>query len=163
MRDNNDGGGHCRLTLVAVSAAPHRCAANLGVGPTSGWRPPLPANTLIIIPAYNEEDALPAVLVELASRVPQHDVIVVVDGSTDTTASVARAAGVMVAELPFNLGIGGALRTGFRYAERAGYERAVQFDADGQHDPSEIETLLDALDAGADMVVGSRFSGAPAT
>ena len=97
-------------------------------------------------------------LAELARRVPEHDVLVVDDGSTDATAAVARAAGVPVARLPFNLGIGGALRTGFRYAVERGYERAVQFDADGQHDPGEIATLLAALDAGADMAVGNRFS-----
>jgi glycosyltransferase involved in cell wall biosynthesis len=66
---------------------------------------------------------------------------------------------VLVAPLPYNLGIGGALRTGFRYALRAGYERAVQFDGDGQHDPAEIAKLLAVLDEGADMAVGSRFAG----
>lgn len=114
--------------------------------------------TLIVIPAYNEEKALPAVLGEIVEEVPQHDVLVVADGATDRTAEIAREAGVFVVELPFNLGIGGALRTGFRFAERQGYGRAVQFDGDGQHDPREIKTLLDALESGADMVVGSRFS-----
>lgn len=66
--------------------------------------------------------------------------------------------GTTVLQLPFNMGIGGALRTGFRYAVRHGYQQAVQFDGDGQHDPSQIVHLLDALDAGADMVVGSRFA-----
>ncbi|MDP8974897.1 MAG: glycosyltransferase family 2 protein [Actinomycetota bacterium] len=113
---------------------------------------------LIIIPAYNEEKSLPGVLDELLSEVSLEDVIVVVDGSTDQTAAVARQAGAHVAELPFNLGIGGALRTGFRFAQRAGYTQAVQLDADGQHDPTHIKRLLDALDDGADMVVGSRFS-----
>jgi glycosyltransferase involved in cell wall biosynthesis len=115
--------------------------------------------TLVIIPALNEEDALPAVLADLAARCPELDVLVVDDGSRDRTADVARAAGVLVAPLPYNLGIGGALRTGFRYAMRTGYERAVQFDADGQHDPAEIAKLLAALDDGADMVIGSRFAG----
>ena len=72
--------------------------------------------------------------------------------------SVAREAGVYVAVLPFNLGIGGALRTGFAFAVRHGYERAVQFDADGQHDPLAVQLLLDRLDDGADMVIGSRFA-----
>lgn len=117
------------------------------------------ARVLIVIPAFNEEDALPAVLDELATVVPQFDVLVVDDGSSDATAAVARSAGVPVAVLPFNLGVGGALRTGIRYAVEHGYDVAVQFDADGQHDPTEIKTLLDALDAGADMVVGSRFGG----
>ena len=71
---------------------------------------------LIVIPAYNEEDALPAVLKELAARVPDHDVLVVDDGSSDRTSEVAREAGVSLDRLPFNLGIGGALRNGFRYA-----------------------------------------------
>jgi glycosyltransferase involved in cell wall biosynthesis len=114
--------------------------------------------TLVIIPAFNEEDALPSVLRELRSR-PDLDVIVVDDGSTDRTAAVAAEQGVTVLSLPFNLGIGGALRTGFLYAVRNGYDRAVQFDGDGQHDPDEIPTLLAALDDGADMVVGSRFAG----
>src|SRR6266481_306845 len=102
--------------------------------------------TLVIIPAYNEEASLPAVLAELAGRTPEYDVLVVSDGSTDRTAALARDAGVHVATLPFNLGIGGALRTGFAFAVRRGYERAVQFDADGQHDPLAVRTLLDQLD-----------------
>ncbi len=113
---------------------------------------------LVIIPAYNEEASLPEVLAELAARTPEYDVLVVSDGSTDATAALARAAGVHVATLPFNLGIGGALRTGFAFAVRRGYERAVQFDADGQHDPLAVRTLLDRLDGGADMVIGSRFA-----
>lgn len=113
---------------------------------------------LVIIPAFNEEAALPATLRELQDTVPQLDVVVVSDGSTDRTAAVARAAGVPVMELPFNLGIGGALRAGFRYAVEGGYDAAVQLDGDGQHDPSQIHKLLDALDAGANMVVGSRFA-----
>ncbi|HXY92578.1 MAG TPA: glycosyltransferase family 2 protein [Acidimicrobiia bacterium] len=116
------------------------------------------AQTLVVIPAYNEQESLPAVLKELAEQTPEHDVLVVSDGSTDRTPDVAREAGVFVAELPFNLGIGGALRTGFTFAVRNGYERAVQFDADGQHDPLAVRLLLQRLDAGADMVIGSRFA-----
>jgi glycosyltransferase involved in cell wall biosynthesis len=116
------------------------------------------SRTLVVIPAYNEEESLPAVLKELAEQTPQHDVLVVSDGSTDRTADVAREAGAFVAVLPFNLGIGGALRTGFAFAVRHGYDRAVQFDADGQHDPLAVQLLLDRLDAGADMVIGSRFA-----
>ena len=113
----------------------------------------------MIIPAFNEADALPAVLAELSAQRDDLDIVVVDDGSRDATAAVARAAGVVCLELPFNLGIGGALRTGFRYAVREGYQRAIQFDADGQHDATQIAALLDGLDAGADMVIGSRFSG----
>jgi glycosyltransferase involved in cell wall biosynthesis len=118
---------------------------------------PAKTRTLVIIPAWNEEEALPGTLAELTRVRPDLDVLVVSDGSTDRTAEVARFAGATVVELPFNLGIGGALQTGFRYAVRHRYARAVQFDADGQHDPAEIVVLLDALDGGADMVVGSRF------
>jgi glycosyltransferase involved in cell wall biosynthesis len=114
--------------------------------------------TLVIIPAYNEEAALPAVLESLQRAEPDLDVLVVDDGSTDRTADVARAGGARVAPLPFNMGIGGALRTGFVYAVRHDYARAVQFDGDGQHDASEIRALLAGLDAGADMVIGSRFA-----
>jgi len=114
--------------------------------------------TLVIIPAYNEEHSLPAVLKELAEQTPEHHVLVVSDGSTDRTSEVATEAGAFVATLPFNLGIGGALRTGFTFAVREGYDRAVQFDADGQHDPLAVQLLLDRLDEGADMVIGSRFA-----
>lgn len=114
--------------------------------------------TLVIIPAYNEEASLPAVLTELATETPELDVVVVSDGSTDRTALVAREAGCAVLELPYNVGIGGALRTGFTYAVRHDYERAVQFDADGQHDPALVAPLLSALDDGDDMVIGSRFA-----
>ncbi len=115
------------------------------------------SSALVVIPAYNEEDALPATLAELAEIRPDLDVVVVSDGSVDKSAALARAAGVHVIELPFNLGIGGALQTGFRYAEREGYARAFQFDADGQHDPRELAALESGLDAGANLVIGSRF------
>lgn len=114
--------------------------------------------TLLILPAFNEEAALPRVLDELRAVLPDYDVLVVDDGSADETAGVARRAGVRVAQLPFNLGVGGALQTGFRYAVKHGFDRVVQFDADGQHDATEVATLLAALDTGADMVVGSRFA-----
>lgn len=113
---------------------------------------------LVIIPAYNEAEALPAVLKALSADAPGLDVLVVDDGSSDETVLVARRAGAVVLELPFNLGIGGALRTGFRYAVEHGYGRAVQLDADGQHDPALIASLLDGLDQ-ADLVIGSRFAG----
>jgi glycosyltransferase involved in cell wall biosynthesis len=121
--------------------------------------PATPPRTLVIIPAKDEAAALPAVLAALAATEPTLDVVVVDDGSTDATAEVARAAGAVVLSLPFNLGIGGALRTGFRYAVRHGYERGLQFDGDGQHDPTQIRLLLAALDDGAAMAVGSRFGG----
>ncbi len=113
--------------------------------------------TLVIIPALNEAENLEGVLKELAATVPDLAVLVVDDGSTDGTAAVARSQAVTVAELPFNLGVGGALRTGFLYAVRHGFDRAIQFDADGQHDPTQIPALVAALDAGADLVIGTRF------
>lgn len=119
---------------------------------------PRVARTLVILPALNEEASLPDVLRELRLYCPTLDVLVVDDGSTDTTAAVARGKGAAVARLPFNLGVGGALQTGFRYAMAHGYDRAIQFDADGQHDPSQVPALLAALDEGADLVIGSRFA-----
>jgi len=114
--------------------------------------------TLIIMPALNEEASLPATLRELREVVNDHDVVVIDDGSTDSTADVARRAGAVSAQLPFTLGVGGAVRVGLLYAQRNGYDRAVVIDADGQHDPAGITLLLDALDSGADMAVGSRFA-----
>jgi glycosyltransferase involved in cell wall biosynthesis len=114
--------------------------------------------TLIIMPALNEEESLSATLKELREVVDDHDVVVIDDGSTDATAEVARRAGAVSAQLPFTLGVGGAVRVGLRYAQGNGYDRAVVIDADGQHDPAGITALLEALDGGADMAVGSRFA-----
>ncbi len=116
------------------------------------------ARTIVVIPAFNEEESLPAVLRQLREVVPELDVVVVDDGSADGTAEVARRAGVPCVPLPFNLGIGGALRAGYRFAADNGYERAVQFDADGQHRADQIAVLLAALDDGAHMACGSRFA-----
>ncbi len=114
--------------------------------------------TIVVIPAFNEEESLPAVLRQLQAEVPDLDVVVVDDGSADSTAAVVRSAGVPCVSLPFNLGIGGALRAGYRFAADSGYDRAVQFDADGQHRADQIGVLLGALDDGADMACGSRFA-----
>jgi glycosyltransferase involved in cell wall biosynthesis len=116
------------------------------------------ARTIVVIPAFNEEESLPAVLQQLREVVPELDIVVVDDGSADGTAEVVRRAGVPCVPLPFNLGIGGALRAGYRFAADNGYERAVQFDADGQHRADQIALLLAALDDGAHMACGSRFA-----
>jgi glycosyltransferase involved in cell wall biosynthesis len=114
--------------------------------------------TLIIVPAYNEEESLPGVIRDLRENMPSADMLVVNDGSRDGTSRIARDLGVAVLDLPFNLGIGGAMQTGFRYAERNAYDIAVQFDGDGQHIAGEIKKLIEPLASGkADFVIGSRF------
>jgi glycosyltransferase involved in cell wall biosynthesis len=114
--------------------------------------------SLVIIPAYNEEASLPGVIRDIRENFPGSDILVVNDGSGDTTGLIARSMGAKVIELPFNLGIGGAMQTGYRYAARNLYDIAIQFDGDGQHVAKEINKLLQPLDAGtADIVIGSRF------
>ena len=115
---------------------------------------------LAIVPAYNEEGSIGAVVDELRAFDPELDVVVVSDGSFDRTAQVAAAHGARVLRLPFNLGIGGAVQTGFRYAWENGYDVAVRCDGDGQHDPSELPKVLAPVLAGeADIAVGTRFGG----
>ncbi|MFC0675642.1 glycosyltransferase family 2 protein [Brachybacterium hainanense] len=116
-----------------------------------------PAPLLVIVPAWNEEATVGSTVLELREVVPGADVLVVDDGSTDATGARAAAAGAGVLTLPYNLGVGGAMRAGYRYARRFGYERAVQVDADGQHDPREIPRLLAGLER-ADISIGSRFA-----
>ena len=113
---------------------------------------------LVIVPAYNEEASLPGVIRDLSEHIPAADVLVVNDGSRDATLHVARKLGVMALDLPFNLGIGGAMQAGYLYAERNAYDIAVQFDGDGQHLAGEIQKLLEPLEKNrADLSVGSRF------
>lgn len=111
----------------------------------------------MIVPAWNEEDSVGRTIAEIQSTYPDIDILVVDDGSADRTAERAVAAGATVARLPFNLGVGGAMRTGYRYALRHGYDVAVQIDADGQHDPAFLAPLLRRLDD-ADIVIGARFA-----
>jgi glycosyltransferase involved in cell wall biosynthesis len=111
-----------------------------------------------IVPAYNEEGAVGRVVAELRAFDASLDVVVVDDGSADGTSAAAAAAGAAVVRLPYNLGIGGAVQTGFKFALERGYDVAVRLDGDGQHDPAELPKLLAPLLAGeADVVVGSRF------
>ena len=115
---------------------------------------------IAIVPARNEEAAVAGVVGELRAFDPELDVVVIDDASTDATAERAAAAGAAVLRLPFNLGIGGAVQTGFKFALQHGYEIVVRLDGDGQHDPQEIPSLLAPLWRGeADVVVGSRFAG----
>jgi glycosyltransferase involved in cell wall biosynthesis len=115
---------------------------------------------LVIIPAYNEEDSVGKVVEEVRNQFPQVDIVVVNDGSTDLTSQIAKAAGAVVMDLPFNLGIGGAMQAGYQYACEKDYDIAIQVDGDGQHDPKEIPKLLHALEVEkVDMAIGSRFIG----
>jgi glycosyltransferase involved in cell wall biosynthesis len=124
------------------------------VHPTEGTALP---SLLVIIPALNEEETVAAVVRSVLDTL-DGDVLVIDDGSHDHTASIATAAGALVLRHPFNLGVGAALRTGFRYASEQGYEIAVQVDADGQHEVSDAKRLVELVASGqADLAVGSRF------
>src|SRR5437764_10227984 len=114
-----------------------------------------------IVPALNEEHAIARVIDELRAFDPGLDIVVVDDGSVDRTAAVAAAKGALVLRLPFNLGIGGAVQTGFRFAYEHGYDLAVRVDGDGQHDPGQLALVIaPVLRGDADIVVGSRFAAA---
>ncbi|WP_174775011.1 glycosyltransferase family 2 protein [Cryobacterium algoricola] len=110
------------------------------------------------MPAFNEEESVGDVVREVLTELPGAGCLVVDDGSNDRTAQNARNAGAIVAVLPINLGVGGAMRLGFRYALENGFTNVVQIDADGQHDPASVQAMLARLD-GADVVIGARFAG----
>ena len=118
----------------------------------------MPDRRLAIVPARNEEEAVGRVVDELRAFDPELDVVVIDDGSVDRTAEVARERDAHVLRLPFNLGIGGSVQTGFRYAAENGYKLAVRVDGDGQHDPSQLSLIIGPVIAGeADICVGSRW------
>ena len=112
---------------------------------------------LIVIPAYNEEANIVKVVNGIVKNYPQYDYVVVNDGSRDKTAAICREHGFRLIDLPVNLGLAGAFQTGLRYAAENGYDCAMQLDADGQHLPRYIAPMLEKLEAGADIVIGSRF------
>ena len=112
--------------------------------------------TLIAIPAWNEAASIADVINKVREHRSDVDILVVDDGSQDSTATLARQVGATVVSLPFNVGVGGAMRTAFLYAQRHGYRALAQVDADGQHDPGDLDRILEGLDS-ADIVVGTRF------
>jgi glycosyltransferase involved in cell wall biosynthesis len=115
--------------------------------------------SIAIVPAFNEEQNVGRVVDEIRVVAPSFDIVVVDDGSYDRTAHVAREHGARVLRLPFNLGIGGAVQTGFRFAFEHGYQLAVRVDGDGQHDPGQLDKILAPVLAGeTDIAVGSRFA-----
>ena len=112
---------------------------------------------LIIIPAFNEEASIERVIDNLREHYPKYDYIIVNDGSSDNTAEICRQRGYEFLDLPVNLGLAGAFQTGLKYAYRKGYDYALQFDGDGQHRPEFIEAMVDKIQEGYDIVIGSRF------
>lgn len=115
--------------------------------------------TLIIVPAYNEAASLAYVIDSIRTSVPWADIVVVNDGSRDATPDIARSKEVFLLNLPYNLGIGGAVQTGYKFAAQMGYKVAVQVDGDGQHPAGEIERLVKVLvSTNANMVIGSRYA-----
>jgi glycosyltransferase involved in cell wall biosynthesis len=114
------------------------------------------SRALVAIPAWNEEGSIGDVIAKVNEHQPDADVLVVDDGSSDATATLAAKAGATVVSLPFNVGVGGAMRTAFLYAQRHGYTALIQVDADGQHDPADLDELIRGLEQ-ADVVVGTRF------
>jgi len=113
---------------------------------------------VVMIPAYNEEESLARVIANVRGAIPFADIVVINDGSHDKTKFVGRESGAHVVNLPFNLGIGSAMQTGFLFARDNGYDFAIQVDGDGQHDPREIEVILTPVIHGeADVIAGARY------
>src|SRR4051794_21328254 len=155
-----------RGSASSTSTRTHTAHARSSTSSACGrrWAPvaeqPGGPGRIAIVPALNEEEAVGRVIDEIRAFDPGFDIVVVDDGSTDRTAGIAVDRGAHVLRLPFNLGIGGAMQTGFRYAFEHGYDVAVQVDGDGQHDPTELPKILGPVVSGrADLVVGTRFGG----
>ena len=117
-------------------------------------------NILIIIPVYNEAANIARIIMEINDKFPDYDILVVNDASTDGSGGIAEESGkAAVVNLPYNLGIGGAVQTGFKYAREKDYDIALQFDGDGQHQVDEISKLVEVIEeGGTDVVIGSRFN-----
>jgi glycosyltransferase involved in cell wall biosynthesis len=114
---------------------------------------------LVIVPAFNEQDVVGRTVAEIREQAPEADILVVDDGSIDETSVRGMRAGATIVRLPFNLGVGGAMRLGYRYAVENDYDYAIQVDADGQHNPAFIYKLTEPLGRGYDVVIGARFAG----
>lgn len=114
---------------------------------------------LVVVPAYNEQNNIMKVIRDIRENIPDFDILIINDCSKDATSITARKAeGVKIVDLPYNLGIGGAVQTGFKYAAAHGYDYVVQIDGDGQHMAKEVDKLLGVMErTGCDMVIGSRF------
>ena len=113
--------------------------------------------TLLIIPAYNEEESLESTISAVKTILPKTDFLIVNDGSVDGTVEICRRNQYPFLDLPTNLGLAGALQAGMKYAYRHNYDCAIQFDADGQHLPEYVKTLIKEIENGSDIVIGSRF------
>lgn len=112
---------------------------------------------LIVIPAYNEEENIKRVVDELIENYPQYDYVVVNDGSRDNTAKICKENGYNLLDLPINVGLTCGVQTGMKYAYESGYDYAIQFDGDGQHDAKYIADMIKVMEEGADVCIGSRF------